>query len=88
MRGVGLVAAVELVADKKSKRPFDPAGLAGAACDRLMRDQGLILRNMIDSMALCPPLIITEDEVKLLLERFRAGLDATAAWLKQEGLAA
>ena len=88
VRGVGLVAAVELVADKKSKRPFDPAGLAGAACDRLMRDQGLILRNMIDSMALCPPLIITEDEVKLLLERFGAGLDATAAWLKQEGLAA
>ncbi len=88
VRGVGLVAAVELVADKASKKPFDPPGKVGGAFDKLARDHGLILRNMIDAIALCPPLIISEEEVDLLLERFGATLDDTHAWLRQEGMAA
>ena len=88
VRGVGLVAAVELVADKATKAPFDPPGKVGAAFDKLVRDHGLILRNMVDAIAVCPPLIITEAEVDLLLERFGAALDDTVAWMRQEGMAA
>ncbi|MEJ2015878.1 MAG: aspartate aminotransferase family protein [Limibacillus sp.] len=88
VRGVGLVAAVELVADKATKAPFDPPGKVGAAFDKLVRDHGLILRNMVDAIAVCPPLIITEAEVDLLLERFGAALDDTLAWMRQEGMAA
>jgi 4-aminobutyrate--pyruvate transaminase len=88
VRGVGLVAAVELIADKAMKAPFDPPGKVGAAFDKLVRDHGLILRNMVDAIAVCPPLIITEAEVDLLLERFGAALDDTLAWMRQEGMAA
>ena len=88
VRGVGLVAAVEMVADKAAKTPFDPAGKVGAAFDKLARDHGLILRNMVDAIAVCPPLIITEAEVDMLLERFGAALDDTVAWMRQEGMAA
>ena len=88
VRGVGLVAAVELVADKATKAPFDSPGKVGAAFDKLVRDHGLILRNMVDAIAVCPPLIITEAEVDLLLERFGAALDDTLAWMRREGMAA
>ncbi len=88
VRGVGLVAGVELVANKETKEPFAPPGMAAAAFDRLARDNGLIVRNILDTVAVCPPLVISEEEVALLLERFGKTLDDTAAWLRKEGIAA
>jgi 4-aminobutyrate--pyruvate transaminase len=88
VRGVGLVAGVELVANKETKAPFTPPGMAAAAFDRLARDNGLIVRNILDTVAVCPPLVISEEEVALLLERFAKTLDDTMAWLRKEGIAA
>ncbi|WP_345797557.1 aspartate aminotransferase family protein [Castellaniella sp. MT123] len=78
VRGVGLIAAVELVADKASKAPFDPLGKAGALVVRQAQDNGLILRGIQDSLAFCPPLIITEPQVETLVERFAQSLEAAA----------
>ena len=58
-RAVGLIGALELVADKKTKRAFDPKKAVGAACVDLLQELGLIIRAMGDSVAFCPPLIIT-----------------------------
>lgn len=81
VRGVGLIAAVELVADKASRAPFDPAGAAGARVVRQAQDNGLILRGIQDSVAFCPPLIITEAQVGTLADRFARSLEEVAQTL-------
>lgn len=81
VRGVGLIAAVELVADKAGRTPFDPLGKAGAAVVRQAQANGLILRGIQDSLAFCPPLIITEAQVNLLADRFAQSLDEAAQTL-------
>lgn len=83
-RGVGLIGAVELVADKATKRPFDPKKMVGAATVSAMQELGLIVRNIQDSVALCPPLIITTDEVHEMFDIFEKGLDQMEAWARRE----
>jgi 4-aminobutyrate--pyruvate transaminase len=75
VRGVGLIAGVELVSDKASRRAFPP-GVAGPAVERACLEQGLIVRAIGDRIAFSPPLIIEPDEIELMVQRFRAGLDA------------
>ncbi len=87
VRGVGLVAAVELVADKATKMPFDPAAKVGLYLGERAQDHGLIIRPLMDSIAFCPPLIITEKQIGDMLSRFEQALEDTAAWVKAEGLA-
>ena len=81
VRGIGLIAAVELVADKASRAPFDPAGMAGARVVRQSQENGLILRGIQDSVAFCPPLIITEAQVGTLADRFAQSLEEAAKTL-------
>jgi 4-aminobutyrate---pyruvate transaminase len=87
VRGVGLLAGVELVKDKASKAPFDPKAGVGAIFAARAQEHGLILRAMGDAVALCPPLIITADEIDEMLRRFGKALEETAAALNRAGLA-
>ena len=82
VRGVGLIAAVELVADKATKQKFDPVGRAGGYVFQKAHEHGLIIRAIGDQIAFCPPLIITEAEIHDMLDRFAATLDDTMAFLK------
>jgi 4-aminobutyrate--pyruvate transaminase len=87
IRGVGLLAGVELVKDQASKAPFDPKQGVGAIFAARAQEHGLIVRAMVDSVALCPPLIITGDEVEEMLRRFGRALEDTAAAVARAGLA-
>ena len=87
VRGVGLIAAVEMVADKASKAPFDPVGQVGATFAANAQAEGLIIRNLGDTIGVCPPLIITEAEIGSLLDRFGKALEETARWVSGQGLA-
>ena len=84
----GLVGGVELVADKKTKRPFDPKQGVGARCGQLCEQHGAILRSLGDTVALCPPMIITEAELNELFDRFEKALDATEEWVATEDMRA
>ena len=75
IRGVGLLAAVELVTDKASKAPWDAPGKLGAAAAALLQQNGVISRNMGDALAFCPPLIISRAEVEALIHLFGKTLD-------------
>lgn len=75
VRGTGLIAAVELVADKASRKPFDPPGRLGAAIFERAHEHGLIVRGIQDSIAFCPPLIINEAQVKDMVGRFADTLE-------------
>jgi 4-aminobutyrate--pyruvate transaminase len=79
VRGRGLLAGVELVADKKTRAPFEKARVVGTLCAQICEDKGLILRAIGDTLALCPPLIISEAEIDEVLARLTAALDETAA---------
>ncbi|KMO20756.1 aspartate aminotransferase family protein [Methylobacterium indicum] len=81
VRGVGLIAAVELVADKASKRKFDPPGRTAFHLFERAQEHGLIVRAIQDTIAFCPPMIITEDEVDEVVSRFAQALEDTRAWV-------
>lgn len=81
-RGTGLIGAIELVADKTTKQSFEPVGAAGAKVNALCHENGLISRAMGDSLALCPPLIITEAEVATMFDRLEKALDAAVPVLR------
>ena len=83
VRGVGLMAGIELVADKPGKRPFDPALKVGAYLASRAREYGLIVRALGDTVVCAPPLVVTEDEIDELGARFhRALADTEARFLK------
>jgi 4-aminobutyrate--pyruvate transaminase len=84
-RGVGLIGAVELVADKKTRRPFDPKRQVGATAINTLQELGLIVRNIQDSVAFCPPLIITEQQIDEMFDIAEKGLDKVEAWVHREG---
>lgn len=87
-RGAGLVGAVELVADKATKRAFDPKQGVGLKAAAFAQEEGLIVRAMGDTIALCPPLVISEEEIDLMFDRLARALDRTDAWVAAEGLRA
>ncbi len=81
VRGVGLIGAIELVEDKASGKPFAAKRGVGAYCAQRCLEHGLIVRNLGDSIAFCPPLIITDDQVGEMLGKFAKALDDTTAWI-------
>ena len=85
--GIGLVAVVELIADKATGRLFDPVGRVGSYLMGRAEEHGLIVRALGDRAAFSPPLIIAEDEIGEMLARFRRALDDTATWVAEQGLA-
>jgi 4-aminobutyrate--pyruvate transaminase len=88
VRGVGLIAGVELAVDKAAHKPFDPSVKAGPRLAKLAESEGVILRAMVnDSMGFSPPLIITEAEIDEMLARVSRALDALAVQLRRESLA-
>jgi 4-aminobutyrate--pyruvate transaminase len=87
VRGIGLIGAIELVADKTAKTPFDPKLGVGGFLAKRAQHHGLIVRPLGDTIAFCPPLIITEDEIDLMFERFSRALDDTLAMVRERGMA-
>ena len=74
VRGVGLIGAIELVADPARQTPFDPARKAGAHLAELALAEGLIVRAMGDAIAFCPPLIASAAEIDEMFARFERAL--------------
>ena len=84
-RGVGMIGAIELVANKATKTAFAPSAGVGAYCANRSQEYGLIHRPLGDSVAFCPPLIITEAEIDEMFDRFAKALEDTEAWVAKEG---
>ena len=76
VRGLGLLAAVELVTDKESKTPSEPAGSAGARVIREMRQRGVITRAKGDSVLLAPPLITSPEQIDRIVEVVGESIEA------------
>lgn len=86
VRGIGLIGAIELVADKSARTPFDPKSGIGGFLAKRAQHHGLIIRPLVDTIAFCPPLIIQNDQIDLMFERFSLALDDTLAMVREKGL--
>jgi 4-aminobutyrate--pyruvate transaminase len=78
IRGVGLIAALELVDDKQAKSVAN-AGELGGLMNAAMQRRGLISRNMADAVAFCPPLITTRAQADDMFEIIAASLQEVEA---------
>jgi adenosylmethionine-8-amino-7-oxononanoate aminotransferase len=78
-RGVGLMGALEMVADKKSKDPFAGHLDASERVSRQALKNGLICRPLGQSIVLAPPFIITERQIGELFGILRKTLDEVHA---------
>jgi L-2,4-diaminobutyrate transaminase len=88
VRGVGMLAAIEFVADRDKKLRFDPAMQVGARISKAARDRQLIARAMPhgDILGFAPPLIMTESEVDEMMEITAAAIKQVTDELVRDGL--
>lgn len=86
VRGRGLLAGVEFVADTKTKEPFDRSLRFAERFTRIAQDEGLIVWPNVghadgtrgDLAMLAPPFIINDDEIEEIVSRFSLALEKTA----------
>jgi 4-aminobutyrate---pyruvate transaminase len=87
-RGLGLIGGVELVADKSTKRSFNPRHAVGARAVRFAEEEGLLVRAVGgDVLTLSPPLVIKAPQIEELFEKLHRALDKTLDWVTREKLA-
>ena len=85
VQGVGLLGAVQLMKSKAPKEPFDLKQAVAPYMARRCEAHGLIARAVFgDRVCLCPPLIITEEQVHEMIRRFKAALDDTWEWVRPQ----
>mgnify|MGYP002776865441 CR=1 FL=1 len=73
---LGLIGAVEIVAEKGTNKRFKGAeGTAGPIVRDLCIKNGLMVRGIRDSIVMCPPLIITEAEIDQLVDTIEKSLN-------------
>ncbi|MCA0257193.1 MAG: aspartate aminotransferase family protein [Proteobacteria bacterium] len=75
---VGLMAGLQMAADKTTRARYKKADDLGSFVRNVCLENGLVLRATGDRMLASPPLIITEEEVDFMVKVTRMGLDA--AW--------
>jgi putrescine aminotransferase len=75
VRGHGMMAAVEIVEDKKTRKSFDSEKSAGKTVRDLAWDRGLLVRATGDSMVMSPPLVVTKADIDELITALSGALD-------------
>lgn len=82
-RGVGFLGALQLVADKASRTPFEANQNVGMTCRDIAAKNGLVMRAVGDSMIISPPLIMSTDQIDELVNLAHQALDETQATLQR-----
>ncbi len=77
-RSIGLMGAIEIVADKSTRERFDKDLQAGTRCRDFCFTNGLVMRAVGDTMIVSPPLIVEHSHVDELVEKAWRCLDLTA----------
>ena len=83
VRGVGLIAAMELVKNKQTKEAFPASAAIAPYFAERAHAHGLVLRPLGEAVALCPPLVIEPAQIDEMLARFTRALRDTEAYARQ-----
>jgi putrescine aminotransferase len=76
IRGMGLMIGIELVADKKTKKPFDLSERFGGRIWERCVAKGLLVRNLADTFIFSPPLTLKKQHVDVMMEAFESAITA------------
>jgi len=83
VRGLGLLAGIELAADKRTRRQYPPEqGVCGQVANAMLM-QGVIARPTGNSLVICPPFVISEAEIERVVTALAAALDQVHAQLTE-----
>ncbi|WGD29580.1 aminotransferase [Ancylobacter sp. WKF20] len=85
IRGLGLMLAVETVADRATKQPFDLSLKVGARIVAKAYEQGVIVRPLGNMIAMSPPLTLSSAHIDELVTGLGRAVDAVAEELAREG---
>lgn len=85
-RGRGLIGTLELVRNKETKEPFNPADGIAIHAGKQAQAHGVVTRALGDNYSLCPPLIITEAQINDMFDRSERALDDTYTWARTNNL--
>jgi adenosylmethionine-8-amino-7-oxononanoate aminotransferase len=86
VRGVGLMACVECVADRVSRNPLELDVETGRRIDKHCHELGLLVRPLINMCVMSPPLVITREQIDEMVSILREGISRTMDDLRREGL--
>jgi adenosylmethionine-8-amino-7-oxononanoate aminotransferase len=86
VRGAGLMACVECVADRESRNPLALDKSVGTRIDAHCHELGLLVRPLINMCVMSPPLIITRDQIDDMVAILREGISRTMDDLRREGV--
>lgn len=82
IRGRGLLVALELAEDRAGHKAYPSSRKVGSTCRDFATAEGLVMRACRDTMVLAPPLIISDSEVAIAVERAARAVDQTWEWLR------
>ncbi len=85
VRGVGLVAGLELVRDKATRDSFASEQNIGLFIERRCQEHGVILRALGDTLTVAPPLIVDRETLAEVVRVVGVALDETLRHVKAEG---
>ena len=84
---VGMMGSIALTPDKDSRARFAAdAGTVGLICRERCFANNLVMRHVGDRMIISPPLVISESEIDLLIERARTSIDQACQLVREQGL--
>ncbi|WP_271897890.1 aminotransferase [Candidatus Phyllobacterium onerii] len=86
VRGIGLMACVECVADRESKNPLQLDTNVGMRIDTHCHELGLLVRPLINMCVMSPPLVITREQIDDMVGILREGISRTMDDLRREGV--
>ena len=86
VRGMGFMAAVELVSDRTTKSVFPSEVGISNRVESYCRQQGLIVRPLRQHIILSPPLIMTAEEGDWVIDIIGNSLEQVEGDLRSEGL--
>jgi 4-aminobutyrate--pyruvate transaminase len=88
-QSVGLIGAIQLMKSRQPKQAFDPKQAVAPYMAKRAQEHGLVCRAVFgDRVALCPPLIVTDEQIDEIFRRFTRALEDTADMAREKGLAA
>jgi adenosylmethionine-8-amino-7-oxononanoate aminotransferase len=86
VRGAGLMACVECVADRESNDPLQLDKDVGKRIDAHCHELGLLVRPLINMCVMSPPLVITPEQIDDMVAILREGISRTMEDLRKEGV--
>ncbi|MCB1733456.1 MAG: aminotransferase class III-fold pyridoxal phosphate-dependent enzyme, partial [Halieaceae bacterium] len=86
VRGVGLMAGIECVADHVSNNPLALDLEVGKRIDKHCQEMGLLVRPLINMCVMSPPLTINRDQIDEMADILHRSIVITQDELTREGL--